>query len=206
MYIEYIGICMCVYVSIYIYIHFNIHMHVLIHMHAYIKKHMSKLRHLRRWMRTQYSQPAIFTVEYALAELWRSRGLEPCAVSWSHDWQEIRQWWYIMIEIWMIHNMMKHMECFILRVHVICFRLLLRFWNDSLTIQGFGPQRGWICCRRRGRSAFDILWPLGIQTVDITWWLVGSWWRCWWCASIIHSVSDVWGQWKWWYKTHWSAQ
>jgi len=29
---------------------------------------------------TQYSQPAIFTIEYALAELWRSRGLEPCAV------------------------------------------------------------------------------------------------------------------------------
>ncbi|CAK9057424.1 Mycoketide-CoA synthase (Polyketide synthase Pks12), partial [Durusdinium trenchii] len=29
---------------------------------------------------TQFSQPAIFTIEYALAELWRSRGLEPCAV------------------------------------------------------------------------------------------------------------------------------
>eukprot|EP00931_Biecheleriopsis_adriatica_P047752 TRINITY_DN27548_c0_g2_i1.p1 TRINITY_DN27548_c0_g2~~TRINITY_DN27548_c0_g2_i1.p1 ORF type:complete len:4734 (-),score=1179.49 TRINITY_DN27548_c0_g2_i1:215-14152(-) len=29
---------------------------------------------------TQFSQPAIFTIEYALAELWRSRGVEPCAV------------------------------------------------------------------------------------------------------------------------------
>ncbi|CAE7416035.1 swnK, partial [Symbiodinium pilosum] len=29
---------------------------------------------------TQFSQPAIFTIEYALAQLWRSRGLEPCAV------------------------------------------------------------------------------------------------------------------------------
>ncbi|CAK0831545.1 unnamed protein product, partial [Prorocentrum cordatum] len=29
---------------------------------------------------TQFSQPAIFALEYALSQLWRSRGLQPCAV------------------------------------------------------------------------------------------------------------------------------
>ncbi|CAE8693891.1 unnamed protein product, partial [Polarella glacialis] len=29
---------------------------------------------------TRFSQPAIFSLEYALAELWRSRGISPCAV------------------------------------------------------------------------------------------------------------------------------
>jgi len=29
---------------------------------------------------TQYSQPAIFAIQYALSELWRSHGIQPCAV------------------------------------------------------------------------------------------------------------------------------
>jgi len=29
---------------------------------------------------TQFSQPAIFSVQYALSELWKSRGVVPCAV------------------------------------------------------------------------------------------------------------------------------
>eukprot|EP00972_Heterocapsa_arctica_P002828 416907-Heterocapsa_arctica.AAC.1 len=28
---------------------------------------------------TQYSQPAIFSIEYALAKLWKSRGVQPAA-------------------------------------------------------------------------------------------------------------------------------
>lgn len=81
------------------------------------------------------------------------------------------------------------------------FVLLLRFWNDSLTssifdphesagtIQGFGPQRGWICCRCCGRSAFG--WNFG----DRNWW------------DDAEDVEDV-CQRKWWHTKHinWSAQ
>ena len=115
-------ICIYIYMCTYIYIHFNLHITcAYTHTHAFsTSKSICQNRVISRVvgspLRTQYSQPAIFTVEYALAELWRSRGLEPCAVSWRIFTGNLREI-YIMIEIyrdmvWMIHNMMKHMECF----------------------------------------------------------------------------------------------